>query len=146
MKKIIYFLALLLSTVGIAEERPYFFYGDAHTMGGYPMVGVGIRSQKGIHAFDFSGNICPLNAPGSFNLFQLKSLYLIYPGQKGFYFGEGLGFLNEPETVKLSVSAEFAIGYQWKNRIFFEGNATVPFKHIGMFSPVWPGLTLGFGF
>lgn len=110
------------------------------------MVGVGARTQKGIHALDFAGNACPLNPPKSLNIFHLRSLYLVYPTPTGFYFGGGLGVLNDPETIKVSGSFEGAIGYQWENRIFIEGNAFVPFKQSQAISPVFPGLTLGFGF
>lgn len=146
MKAIACLLALALTTLGNAAEKPYFTYGDIHAMGSYPMVGVGVRTQKGVHAFDFSGNASPLNPPHSLNVFHLRSLYLVYPKQTGAYFGGGLGFLNEPETVKMSGSLESAVGYQWKNRVFLEGNAIVPFKQSQALAPVWPGLTVGFGF
>ena len=147
MKKITFcLLATIFTIFSYSKETPYFTYGDVHAMGGYPMTGVGIRTQKGIHAFDFSGNVCPLNPMQSLNLFHLRSLYLVYPKQTGFYLGGGLGFLNEPETVKVSGSFESAIGYQWKNRIFLEGNAIVPFKQSQVRPSVWPGLTLGVGF
>jgi len=144
MKTVVCFLTLIFAVVSNAAEKPHFIYGDVHAMGGYPMIGVGVRTQKGIHALDFSGNTCPLNPPGSLSSFHLRSLYLVYPKQTGFYFGGGLGILNEPESIKITGSFESAIGYQWSNRIFLEGNAIWPFKTHP--APVWPGLTLGFGF
>ncbi|OGN63663.1 MAG: hypothetical protein A3E80_02720 [Chlamydiae bacterium RIFCSPHIGHO2_12_FULL_49_9] len=136
----------MFTTLGYTTEKPYFIYGDVHAMSGYPMVGAGVRAQKGIHAFDFSGNTCLLNPPNSLNIFHLRSLYLVYPKQVGFYLGGGLGILNEPETIEISGSFESAIGYQWKNRVFLEGSTIVPFKQSQALAPVWPGLTFGVGF
>ena len=145
--KTFFCLVILILTAQVgATEKPYFLYGDIQAMGGYPMVGMGVRSQKGIHAFDFAGNACPLNQPSSFAIFHLRSLYILNPEKTNFYVGAGLGMLNEPETIGISGSFESALGYQWKNRIFAELNAIVPFKTSDSISPVWPGLTLGFGF
>jgi hypothetical protein len=146
MKKTIFFLAIVLAVWGHAAERPYFAYGNVHAMGGYPMVGLGVRAQTGIHAFDVSGNFCPLNLPDTLQIFHLKSLYLFYPARANFYVGGGLGLLNEPETTGFTGSFESAIGYQWANRFFIEGNAIAPFAQSRALLPVWPGLTLGFGF
>lgn len=146
MRTIICLLALTFAVCIHATETTYFIYGDVQTMGGYPMIGTGVRLQKGIHSFDLSGNFCPLNPPQSLNIFHLKSLYLVYPKQREFYYGGGLGILSEPESIRVSGSFESTIGYQWKNRIFLEGNVTVPFKQSQVVSPIWPGLTLGFGF
>jgi hypothetical protein len=146
MKTFTFLLMLASALLGHATEKPYFTYGDVHTMGGYPMIGVGGRAQKGIHAFDLSINASPLSLPASLNVFHLRSLYLVYPKQTGLYVGGGLGLLNEPETVKVSGSFESAIGYQWKSRIFLEGSAMVPLKQSEASVPVWPGVTVGYGF
>ena len=147
MKTALCLFTLIFAILGSAAEKPYFSYGEVHAMGGYPMVGIGIRTQKNIHAVDFSANTCPLNPPKSLIVFHLRALYLIYPAREGLYLGAGLGFLNEPETIKRSSgSFESALGYQWKNRIFLEGNAIVPFKKSDILPPIWPGLSLGFGF
>jgi len=118
-------------------------------MGGYPMVGIGFRAQQSIHAIDLSANTCPWNPPRSLTTFHFKMLYLVYPEKEGVYLGTGVGILKDPETMRHSSgSFEGAIGYQWKNRVFLEGNAILPLKksYIQGMSPVWPGLTLGFGF
>jgi hypothetical protein len=152
MKKIFFLLVLAHTIFGYSEtsssfeKTHYSTYVDIHLMGGLPMVGVGVRTKTRIHAFDFSGNICPLNPPSSLKNFHLRSLYLAYPKQTGLYFGVGLGLLNEPETIKVSGSGEGAIGYHWENGIFLEGNIIVPFKQSKKSSPVWPGFTLGVGF
>jgi hypothetical protein len=146
MKTIVSVLAFTFAVFGYAAEKPYFSYADVQAMGGHPMVGAGFRVQKGVHGFDFSGNTCPLSPPDSLNIFHVKSLYLIYPKQKGLYLGGGLGLLNDPDSIKVSGSFESAIGYQWKNRLFIEGNAIVPFKQSQALVPVWPGLTFGVGF
>ncbi len=146
MKTIIYIITFAFTAFSHATEKPYFAYVDVHAMGGYPMVGAGVRTQKGIHAFDLSGNTCSLNLPTSLNIFHVRSLYLVYPKQVGFYCGGGLGLLNEPETIQISGSFESAIGYQWKKQFFLEGHIIVPFKQSPPLTPVWPGLTLGYGF
>lgn len=152
MKKILFLLIFAHAIFGYSEASSYFgktcysTYADIQFMGGLPMVGMGVRTKSGIHAFDFSGNTCLLNPPHSLKNFHLRSLYLVYPKHTGFYFGGGLGLLNEPETIKISGSGEGAIGYHWKNGIFLEGNVIVPFKQSQHLAPVWPGLTLGFCF
>ncbi|MES2273197.1 MAG: hypothetical protein V4487_03300 [Chlamydiota bacterium] len=148
---------ILIITASLhAEEKSYFGYGDIHAMGGYPMLGIGVRAKTGIHCLDLSGNISPLPGllHGKFSpaLFHVRGLYLIYPQQEGIYLGGGLGFLNEPETlVHPGGSFEGALGYQWrrahKNPLFLEANAIAPFEKPGGKSlRVWPGLTFGLGF
>lgn len=146
MKVIISVLTFTCAVFGCAVETPNFVYADVQAMGGHPMVGFGFRTQKGVHALDVSGNIRPVIPPEPLIIFHLKSLYLVYPQQKGFYLGGGLGLLNDPESVEVSGSFESTIGYQWKNRLFIEGNAIVPFKQSQALVPVWPGLTFGVGF
>ena len=153
MKSSLCLLVLIFANLGNAVEKPYFTYGNVHAMGGYPMIGAGVRAQKGIHAFDFSGNICPLKPPHSFQLFHVRSLYLVYPKQTGLYFGGGLGILNDPETIQISGSFESTMGFQWGNRIFLEANPFVPFKNSfttrtgkQVHFYICPGLTFGFGF
>lgn len=150
MKTTIAFL-LMIASFAAAETSSYFGYGDLHAMGGYPMVGLGVRVQEGFQGMDFSANICPLNPPKSLRLFQIRGLYLYYPKRVGFYCGGGLGLLNEPETLKhLSGSLEAVIGYEWKIArtipIFLAVNGTVPFSHPYVVGRVWPGLTFGLGF
>ena len=159
MKIFLCLFVFLFAVLGHAEEKPYFSYGDVHAMGGYPMVGIGFRAQKDVHAFDLSANACPWNPPRSLTVFHFRALYLIYPAKEGLYFGAGLGFLNEPETMKrMSGSFEGAIGWQGKlgrrARIFLEVDGIVPFhkayaaspQGIQLMSRIWPGLTTGFGF
>ena len=148
MKKILLAAILLFPCVFLSGKENSFIYGDVHAMGGYPMVGLGCRTQQGMHAFDISGNLMPING----SIFHAKGQYLFYPFQKGFYLGTGLGLLNEPESLKnITGSFEGALGYQWntpKNtRIFLEANGIVPFqKPGGNTARVWPGLSLGVGF
>jgi hypothetical protein len=137
---------LLLTVFSYAAEKPYFTYSNFHTMGSYPMFGAGIRIQNKSYALDFSGNTCVLNPPNSLRIVHFRSLYLAYPKETSFYFGGGLGFLNEPETINVSGSLESSIGYQWGTRFFIEGNAILPFKHSPVLAPIWPGLTCGVGF
>ncbi len=146
-------IALALFPVLIcAAETSYFTYGNVnmHMMCPYPMIGVGARMQKGMHALDFSANTCPRNPPRSLTLFHMRSLYLAYPGERGFYCGAGLGLINEPETMRsLSGSFEGAIGYQSTNRFFLEVNNSVPFAYLEnpkRHGYSLPGLTLGLGF
>lgn len=144
MKKSLCLLAILFATLGNAKDTSYFIYGDAQAMGGLPMTGVGVRTQKGMHGFDCSTNVCFLHLPNSLNIFHAKSLYLIYPRQTGLYFGGGLGILNEPESTKITGSFEGSVGFQWHRQIFVELNAIAPFS--GALTPIWPGATVGFGF
>lgn len=148
MKKILSIAVLVLPCLFLSGRESFFIYGDVHAMGGYPMVGLGLRAQQGVHAFDISGNLMPLNG----RIFHAKGQYLFYPYQNGFYLGAGLGLLNEPETLKnITGSFEGTLGYQWntsKNtRIFLEANGIVPSqKPDGSTVRVWPGLSLGIGF
>lgn len=150
MKKIACCFILALAMTAIAKEKNYFGYGDVSAMGAHPMVGMGIRSKTGIHAFDVSGHIMPWNRFSPF-IFHMKGLYLLYPGQEGFYCGSGLGLLNEPHSLKhLTGSLEASLGYQSKNAdnapMFFEINMIAPFIEPQGTMRVWPGLTLGYGF
>ncbi len=146
MKTVIFLLTLLFMGYGHTLESRYFVYGDAQAIGGYPMTGVGIRRQSGIHAWDISGNVCPLNPPASLQLFHVRGLYLIYPKEQGLYLGGGLGALNDPTTINFSGTIEGALGYEWQNRVFFELNGIAPIQQSPPIAPVWPGLTLGMGF
>lgn len=126
---------------------PYFTYGAVHAMSGYPMVGMGVRTQRAIHGLDISINVSPFQLPQSLNVYHLRGLYLLYPAKEGPYLGAGLGFLNDPETMKhMSVSLEGSIGWEGKigqrAKIFFEIDGSVPFQR----SEIWPGFTMGFGF
>lgn len=152
--KILIALFALLTVSASALEESFFAYADLHAMSGYPMVGLGIRSHKGVHAIDLSANACPLNPWKSFQSYHLRGLYLFFPRQTGFYLGGGLGYLNEPETLKkTSATLEAALGFQWR-RLFLEGNIMSPYQRshyrdrdkLGAGMHIWPGLTLGFGF
>ncbi len=142
-------LLLTLSTAAFSKEKNYFGYGDVSAMGSHPMVGVGLRSKNGIHAFDVSGHIMPWNRFSPF-IFHMKGVYLFYPAQEGFYCGSGLGFLNEPHLKSVTGSIEASLGYQSRNAdnapMFFEANLIAPFLEPQGTMRVWPGLTLGYGF
>jgi hypothetical protein len=146
MKTVLFAFMISCSVLGYSAEKPYFAYGDAQAMGVRPMVGAGVRAQKGAHAFDISWNVCPESPPNSLNVFHLKTLYLSFPKDTGLYFGAGLGILNEPKNVRVSGSLEASFGFQWANNLFLEANAIAPFRQSRTVDPVWPGLTLGFGF
>lgn len=148
-------LALLaLSSVAFAKDN--WFYGSAHALGGYPMVGIGIRSTHGSHGLDLSGNVCPLNKLSPV-IFHAKGQYLFYPVKDFLYLGGGLGVLNEPESMKrISGSFEGTLGCQWglsrKNTFFLQANLTVPFDKPELpdrsefTARMLPGLTAGIGF
>jgi len=155
---LLFFIPVLISS---ADERA-FGYGDIHMMAGYPMVGVGIRSHKGANGYDFSGSLFPYFTDISRLLFHLKGLYHFHPKGGGFYFGSGLGLLNEPETMGLSGSFEAAAGFQWRTRggqvFFLQADAIAPFSkairreivdgqlRVREERAIWPGTTFGFGF
>lgn len=155
MKKVICSVFLALSTVVVADEISTSGYVDFHALGGYPMVGIGLRSKEGMHGFDFSGHILPyvpeLRLPElGHTTFHIRGLYLFYPNEKGLYLGTGLGMVNARENLeKMSGTFEGTFGYQWKTSdrtmLFLEANVIAPFETpVG--ARVWPGLTLGFGF
>lgn len=151
MKKIICFLLFVLVT-NCAFSNPVSgsTYVDLHALGGYPLVGIGIRCKKEKHGYDLSGNILPFIPPEiKYTTFHLKSLYLFYPMREGFYLGTGLGLLNLSENLDgITCSFEGTVGYQWK----FSKNSTIVFLEANTIMPitksilVWPGLTFGFGF
>jgi len=149
MKKILFTLLLASASFAHAKEKPYFSYGDLSTMGSQPMLGFGVRTQN-VHAIDLSVQIMPWNRFSPF-IYHVKAAYLFYPTKTGFYCGSGLGFLNEPGSLKNpSGSLEGVIGYQSTNPdtapTFFELNLIAPFREpVGTFR-VWPGITLGYGF
>ena len=145
MKKILFGCFLLLPSLFLSAQDTSFIYGDMHAMGGYPMLGLGVRTQQGKHALDVSASFLSLD------IFHAKGQYLIYPNQNGFYLGAGLGMLKEVESIRgITGSAEGALGYQWdtstNKHVFFEVNGIVPFQKSDVVSRVWPGLSLGFGF
>ncbi len=148
MKKLMLGLFLLACTLTFAKDKPYYTYTNIQTIGGYPLVGGGVRFIKGKTSLDISANAIPLGTI----FFHTKALLLLYP-VKGVYLGGGLGLLNEPENVIKGISGSFegSLGYEWKTkkerRIFVEANAITPFqKPIDGVSRVWPGLTFGYGF
>ncbi len=150
MKKYLLLFLIAVSAGASAKEKNFFGYGDVSTMGSHPMVGVGVRSRTGIHAFDFSGHVMPWNRFSPF-IFHMKGIYLLYPQREGFYCGSGLGLLNEPRSLKsVTGSLEATLGYQTKNEdnapIFFEANLIAPFIEPQGALRVWPGFTLGYGF
>jgi hypothetical protein len=149
MKKI--WVVLLMACVSLcAKEKNYFSYGDVSAMGAYPMVGVGVRSKNETHCYDLSGHVMPFNRFSPF-IFHLKGVYLYYPWKQGVYCGSGLGFLNEPESLKSpSGSLEASIGYQSSSEgtapLFFEINLIAPFLAPQGTLRAWPGITFGYGF
>lgn len=145
MKKLLVICFLILSTTLIEGHPNFFGYGELGTLGGYPMVGAGLRLTKRHHGFDYSGEFMPLSP----RIFHFKGLYLYSPWQEGFYMGAGLGLVNEPESLKhLSGSAEGAIGYHWQTtngmQLFVEAGATAPFASHA--AKVWPTVRIGVGF
>ncbi len=142
MKKTICLLLALFPCVCWAT-----IYADLQTLGGYPLVGMGFRTQKGIHGLDLSFNACPLNPPLSLSTFHLRGLYLLYPAKEGLYFGTGAGIVSEWEILQgPGPSIEGALGFSFK-RIFFEIDTTLPIDALSLYRwPLWPGLTLGVGF
>ena len=161
MKKIIAFI--LVAFVCQAAQPPrYYGYGSVHMMGGYPMVGVGLRTQKGINGFDISGSAFPYFTRFADLPFHIKSLYLFHPRSKGIYLGAGLGLLNEPETIRISGSFEGSFGFEWRikkgNVFFLEADVIGPFRksirrvykdgkaELQEKRALWPGLSFGYGF
>ena len=161
MKKIAAFI-LTAFFCNAAELPRYYGYGSVHMMGGYPMVGIGLRTQKGINGFDISGSALPYFTRFSDLPFHIKSLYLFHPKSKGVYLGAGLGVLNEPETVGISGSFESSFGFEWRvkngNAFFLEGDVIGPFRkstrrvykngkiEIQEKRAIWPGVSFGYGF
>jgi len=146
MTRVLMTLLTLMMGHVYAAEVTQFFYGDVHAMGGYPMVGGGMRMHSNQHAFDIGGNTCPLHPPQSLSVWHLKSQYLFYPTKETYYFGGGLGLLNEPETIHFSGCLEASLGIEWKQHLFLEVGGIVPFRSSKNTAPVWPSLTVGMGF
>jgi hypothetical protein len=149
MKKIALFLVFFASMCNAGTQPPYYTYGTVHMMGSIPMLGIGLRTQKGSNGFDISANALPYFVQFSNFAFHLKGLYLFHPAGKGLYMGAGLGVLNEPELIRgISGSWEGTFGFEWQTRkgtmFFFEANAIGPFSASTF--PVWPGLSFGYGF
>lgn len=161
MKKIIAFIVFVV--VCNAQPPRYYSYGSVNMMAGYPMVGIGLRTRKGINGFDINGSAFPYFVRFADLACHLKGLYLFHPAGKGFYMGVGLGLLNAPETMRgMSGSYEGAFGFEWqsKNRnvFFLEADVIGPFNKsfcrvrkgdcdvIRSKRTVWPGLAFGFGF
>lgn len=162
MKKIIVFL-LFAVCCHAADKKAYFGYGNVHMMGGYPMVGVGLRSIAGINGYEIAGSLFPYFHDVTHIMFHTKALYLFRPGGKNFYAGAGLGLLREVELLRqVSGSYEASLGFEWHTRhahvFFLEADAISPFakgtrrvvedgtvvrKRSRM---IWPGITFGFGF
>jgi hypothetical protein len=147
MKKLICLLLLFISKAAASN----FSYGDVHTLGGYPMVGGGIRAEQGMVGIDLSANACPLNFPKSLSVFHLRGLSLFYP-LRGIYIGCGVGYFNEPESIGMGSSFEGSLGLEWKMgrhaAVFAEIDATLPLMllKLGDAPTIWPGLTTGFCF
>jgi len=156
-------LFLLLSLACFAETNPFYSYGNVHMMGGYPMVGVGLRSRQAAHGIDVSGSIFPYFTGISNFMFHAKGLYLYRPGGKSVYIGAGLGLLSQPEVMRqVSGSWEGSFGFEWRTKrgslFFLEADGIAPFRkatvrvHKGNKEElrekrhVWPGVTFGFGF
>ena len=129
------------------NDKTHFGYAELGSIGGYPAIGGGYRTQVGYHGFDISGKFFPLiPIPAA----EIRGLYLFYPQQKGIYFGSGLGFIREGETLRHgSLSFDAVIGYQWKmakgRDLFFQVEGITPFKKTCC-SPIWPAISIGIGF
>lgn len=143
MKKLLT-LFLLLSATLRAES---YTYGDFHAMGGWPMLGVGTRFHKQWHALDLSGHVMPF-APC---VFHIQGLYLVYPCERGFYMGAGLGVMGAPETLRYpSGSFEWAMGYEWHTKVgrplFVALGTSIPFREPRGVGRICPHLTFGIAF
>ena len=145
MKKFFLFFLLSLSLLK-SEDLSSFTYTSINTMGTYPMFAAGFRGHTGFHGLDLSLSFCPSNLPKSLTIFHLKSLYCLFPLQNSFYMGAGFGILNDPKTVHLSSTIETSLGLQFKNRFFLEANGLIPMKQTSQNFPIWPGITVGYGF
>ncbi len=96
-------------------------------------IGGGMRSQKGMNAWDFSAHVIPLI---EINAIHLKCSYLHYPNHNGLYIGGGVGALAVffPEDKGYWIddtvfpTIEGTAGYQWKTKkrrnLFVELNLT----------------------
>ena len=147
MRKIIAFLFPIFAFLFSADQLPYYSYGTLHMMGGYPLVGIGLRTQKGVNGFDFSASALPYFVQFSNFVFHLKGLYLFRPVGKGLYMGTRLGFLQEPEMVRgISGTWEGTFGLEWQtkngNMFFLEADVIGPMSNWS----IWPGLSFGYGF
>ncbi len=150
MKKIILLLTFELICLPHAnvfsEEK--FGYGSLGSIGGYPTVGGGYRMQHGFHGLDFSGKFMPwLPFPPAA---EIRGMYLLYPRQKGFYLGSGLGYVWMKENLRYgAISFDVALGYQWETargrKLFVQAEGIVPLKKTSA-APIWPALTFGIGF
>ena len=144
MKKILLFSILLVGFT-LKAQCSQFFYTDTHAMGGHAMIGLGTRMQKGYYALDLSLNSRSIVFDKN-GLYHSRALLLAYPMRSGFYFGGGMGYLNEPESMKKSSgSIEGCLGYEWRSGVFFQTNATNPLQKTTA-AKVWPGMTLGYRF
>jgi hypothetical protein len=147
MNRCIAFFVLIARLCNAAANPPYYTYGSVHMMAGYPMVGIGIRTQKGVNGFDFSASALPYFVRFSNFAFHCKGLYLFHPKSKGVYMGAGLGLLQEPVNLGgISGSGEGSFGLEWQTRkgnmFFFEADVIAPFPNWKL----WPGLSFGYGF
>lgn len=163
MKRAIAFV-FLFAVICHAKDLPrYYGYGSVHMMAGIPMVGMGLRTQKGMNGFDLSGSAFPYFIRFSDFAFHLKGLYLFHPAGKGLYFGAGLGLLNETEILRgISGSWEGSFGFEWRirngNAFFLEADVISPFRKgvrqvykgdqivLEETRAIWPGVAFGFGF
>jgi hypothetical protein len=151
VKKVLFSFCFLMTALVCAQQKPFYTYTDVQAMGGYPLIGGGIRFLSGRISLDFSGNFMPYNGFSPLT-FHTKGQVLFYP-LSGLYVGTGLGLLNEPEGLIKGVSGtvEGSLGLEWRTRhnrhLFLEGTAIAPFqKPQGDVLRVWPSLTFGYGF
>jgi hypothetical protein len=145
MKKFFIFFLLPISLLR-SENLSSFTYTSINTMGTYPMFATGFRGHKGLHGLDISLSFCPTNLPKSLSIFHLKSLYCLFPMQNSLYLAAGFGMLNDPKSIHLSSTIETSLGFQFKNRFFLEANGLIPTKQTTQNFPIWPGITVGYGF
>ncbi len=110
------------------------------------MFAAGFRGQLGLHGFDLSLSFCPSNLPRSLSIFHAKTLYCLFPFKDTFYLASGFGMVNDPKTVHLSTTFETSLGLQFKNRFFLEANGMIPMVQTSQNLPIWPGISIGYGF
>lgn len=148
MKIAVYLIIFLSTLLAQSKETSSFVYTNIQAMGGYPLTGFGFQIQKNIHALDVNVAACVLNPPSSLKIYHTKALYLMYPLNKGIYFGAGLGLLNDPESMAAPTqTVEGTFGYNSHKHFFIEMNV-MALTHLYYKDAlsILPGLTLGFRF
>ena len=93
MKKILLSVLFTLPCLLFSKEDSFFSKENSHFYGGmqsvgiggipFPLVSVGMRTQRGAHGFDLSGSALAIKGYMA-ELAHLKGRYLFYPRHKGF--------------------------------------------------------------